>query len=609
MKLLGTLEVEMYDFSQANLNNENRIKAITLVASVCYQNPKALNSTSLYNRLMAESIGLPSSSFEMCPVLLDYKNPKHQEILKLEYSNCKKFGEQLDDRYLLTNYRALVYDFENDKDKFSFDIRTIFNTPEECEIIKQHFKVFKYNVDIVTRAQMVRHRVNWQELCISGNSKITTSQGTRTIKELYEIQERQKSKYSDIKYPSIKCYDEDKGLFVKAKIKEVFYTGKKEVLEAKIQFGSEGKNRIIKSTKDHKFLTKSGWKALEDIAIGEYVAINGKPLYQDYDWLKLQKETFLKKGIGMKGMAVELGINYNTLKAWIHKHNLHYTQKETSSTYATWNKDIKGEDSHSYGRVLDNTTREKISKKLVKKLGHTKEGHRSRYSSYWEADFRRTPLLEKFGYKCAKCDCKENLEVDHIKPCFSHPELAFDEDNVQILCKECHREKSIEDAVLSKQTIKFGMLISKDLVGIEDTYDMEIDHKSHNYVANKILVHNSRRYVSGKRVPFEFYVSEKMKDLKLPACLTFKGSTKYNITMEDFLELSIAMYEQALKDGVKPEEARRIIPQGMQTIIWGAFQPRQLENFYKLRLEPKAQVEIREVATVMLELETKGEYT
>jgi thymidylate synthase (FAD) len=134
--------VEQYDFSTANLSEENRIKAITTVSSICYQNPKAVGSESLYNRLLAESMGLPSSSFEMCPVLLDYENPKHQEILKLEYSNCKKFGEILDDRYLLTNYRALVYDFENDKDKFSFDIRTIFNTQEECNIIKEYFKAF-----------------------------------------------------------------------------------------------------------------------------------------------------------------------------------------------------------------------------------------------------------------------------------------------------------------------------------------------------------------------------------------------------------------------------------------------------------------------------------
>ena len=156
--------VEHYDFSQANMSEKHRIHAISAVASICYQNPKALGSESLYNRLMAESMGLPSSSAEFVPVLLDYENPKHQEILKLEYSNSKKFGELIDDRYLLTNYRALVYDFENDKDKFSFDIRTIFNTQEECKIIKEYFKVFLFKVDFPTRSQMVRHRVSWQEL-------------------------------------------------------------------------------------------------------------------------------------------------------------------------------------------------------------------------------------------------------------------------------------------------------------------------------------------------------------------------------------------------------------------------------------------------------------
>jgi thymidylate synthase (FAD) len=51
--------VEQYDFSAANLSEENRILAITQVASICYQNPKAVGSESLYNRLLAESKGLP----------------------------------------------------------------------------------------------------------------------------------------------------------------------------------------------------------------------------------------------------------------------------------------------------------------------------------------------------------------------------------------------------------------------------------------------------------------------------------------------------------------------------------------------------------------------
>jgi thymidylate synthase (FAD) len=157
--------LEQWDFSKANMNEENRINAITKVASICYQNQKALGSESLYNRLMAESQGLPSSSFEFVPVLLDPTNEKHQEILTPAYSNVKKFGEQIcDGKYLLTNYRALVYDFENNPKAYSFDIRTIYNTLEECEIIKEHFKVFLYKVDFPTRSQMVRHRVNWQEL-------------------------------------------------------------------------------------------------------------------------------------------------------------------------------------------------------------------------------------------------------------------------------------------------------------------------------------------------------------------------------------------------------------------------------------------------------------
>jgi thymidylate synthase (FAD) len=157
--------VEKWDFSQANTSEENRILAITQVASICYQSPKALGSETLYNRLMAESMGLPSSSFEFVPVLLDYNNPQHKELLEKEHSNVKKFGELVeDDAYLLTNYRAIVYDYKNNNSGYSYDIRQIYNTPKEAEIIQKHFHVFLYKVDLPTRSQMVRHRVNWQEL-------------------------------------------------------------------------------------------------------------------------------------------------------------------------------------------------------------------------------------------------------------------------------------------------------------------------------------------------------------------------------------------------------------------------------------------------------------
>lgn len=151
--------VESYDFSRANMSNESRLDAITLIASICYQNPKAHGSESLYNRLMAESGGLPSSSFEMVPMLFNYNAVKKIYGVDFETSNVLKYGEKIDN-YLLTNFRAVVYDFEN----LAIDLRDHFNTEAECAIIAKHFKVFKMKVDMPTFGQAVRHRINWQVL-------------------------------------------------------------------------------------------------------------------------------------------------------------------------------------------------------------------------------------------------------------------------------------------------------------------------------------------------------------------------------------------------------------------------------------------------------------
>ena len=157
--------VESYDFSKANLNNESRLDVITMIASICYANPKAHGSESLYNRLMAESGGLPSSSFEFVPMLFDYEQLKDDVYaltdVTIEDTSMLKYGEKVEDgRYLLTNFRAVVYDFEN----LGIDLRDHFNTEAECEIIAKHFKVFKMKVDMPTFGQAVRHRVNWQVL-------------------------------------------------------------------------------------------------------------------------------------------------------------------------------------------------------------------------------------------------------------------------------------------------------------------------------------------------------------------------------------------------------------------------------------------------------------
>ena len=156
--------VEHYDFSRANSSYEARVQAITKVASICYANPKSLGSISLFDRLQAESGGLPSSSYEFIPVLLD----KQQAMQILTDSMSVhpedvpiiKFGTWLpNNNHLLTNLRALIEMVGPEA-----SLNYLNTSEEEIQIIHDNFKVFLFNVDLSTRAQMVRHRVSWQEL-------------------------------------------------------------------------------------------------------------------------------------------------------------------------------------------------------------------------------------------------------------------------------------------------------------------------------------------------------------------------------------------------------------------------------------------------------------
>ena len=157
--------VEHYDFSRANSSYEARVQAITKVASICYANPKSLGSISLFDRLQAESGGLPSSSYEFIPVLLEQNQVI--QILTDSASEAQpadvaiiKFGTWLsNNNHLLTNLRALIEMVGPEA-----SLNYLNTSDEEIQIIRDNFKVFLFNVDLSTRAQMVRHRVSWHEL-------------------------------------------------------------------------------------------------------------------------------------------------------------------------------------------------------------------------------------------------------------------------------------------------------------------------------------------------------------------------------------------------------------------------------------------------------------
>lgn len=61
-------------------------------------------------------------------------------------------------------------------------------------------------------------------------------------------------------------------------------------------------------------------------------------------------------------------------------------------------------------------------------------------SQRWKA--LRKQALERDGWKCTQCPERRRLEVDHIQPVRTHPELSFVLSNLQTLCGRHHAQKT-----------------------------------------------------------------------------------------------------------------------------------------------------------------------
>lgn len=124
----------------------------------------------------------------------------------------------------------------------------------------------------------------------------------------------------------------------------------------------------------------------------------------------------------------------------------------------------------------------------------------------------------------------------------------------------------------------------------------------HNYHLQEL----SRRYVSGKKVPFDFYIDEKMQ--KIQSVIDVAGGDE-EFSTQDVIDICMNHYYSALEQGVKPQDARRIIPQGAYTEIWTGMMPRVLDNMLKLRTKPKTQWEFRQLALQIAKWEGWSEQT
>jgi len=85
----------------------------------------------------------------------------------------------------------------------------------------------------------------------------------------------------------------------------------------------------------------------------------------------------------------------------------------------------------------------------------------NQYMLIYHSRERRAVLRRRDKGKCAKCNkFSRKWDVDHIRPLIEQKNLKEEEldytyyskENLQTLCKKCHREKSNSEVVLKKQT-------------------------------------------------------------------------------------------------------------------------------------------------------------
>lgn len=147
------------------------------------------------------------------------------------------------------------------------------------------------------------------------------------------------------------------------------------------------------------------------------------------------------------------------------------------------------------------------------------DAHR-KIDGQWRSVWQRKilPVLVDRDGGCVDCGTQENLHVHHVLSVHERPDLAFEVDNVEPVCSDHHKSRH------SKQgwqggTYLYGKPVVVDSVnyrGVEKTYDLEIAGEFPNFVADGVVVHNSRNSASSRARSMSVTVRELMEDPYIP---------------------------------------------------------------------------------------------
>ncbi|CAN2041375.1 thymidylate synthase (FAD) [Candidatus Magnetomoraceae bacterium gMMP-15] len=436
----------------------------------------------------------------------------------------------------------------------------------------EHMSVtVRFICDRAIANELVRHRL--ASYCISGDTVVVafrnknnsgSTQKSWTLKQLWDWQGDVKRK-GRLKLIRLRSVDEN-GVIVPGKIKQIINSGEKEVYRVLFKSGRE-----IKSTMQHKYLSPSGWKRLQDLKVGDKVVANGVPALENKNWLErvyIEENNTLKETAKLAGCCVSL------VTRALRKHGINKP--------LSMRKNRKP--GHGVKGMHSLEEKQRISRRMSGKNNHRWKGD--------DIGVSGGRLRARKWYKAAKCwGCGEveKLERHHMD---GNP-TNNKKDNIMILCQKCHKAFHSGPGVL---TVFSDEIIKIEKHGIQETFDIEMKEEPHNFVANGIVVHNSQestRYVMYSKDKFGAEITV------IKPCFWDEDVPQYH-KWKTAMEQAEENYMSLIEMGARAEEARSILPNSLKTEIVMTANLREWRHVLNLRCSRPAHPQIREIMMPLL---------
>lgn len=331
--------------------------------------------------------------------------------------------------------------------------------------------------------ELVRHRVGCG-YCLTGDTLIYSERKVngrrngpkkRRLADLYEMTKTPHGR-SRLKLLKLRCFDGEE--FVTTKVKAVVCSGEKDIVRVTLKDG-----KTVRCSADHLFFTPDGWVPVRELVAGVPLATNGlAAVGLDKEWLR---QKYHDENLLIEDIARMAKCSPATVSKWIRLYGLAKQKGKGMTGRRPWNK----------GRTYTaGWHHSEVTRKL---LGAMKQGE---LNPQWKGDDASPSAGRLRAWRmypqqpCEACGTEDGHR-HHI----DRNTLNNSPENIAFLCSSCHTKRhNTEDEHPNVLTVRWVPIVAIEPDGSEMTYDLEVEHPAHNFLANGIVTHNSQlsqRYV------------------------------------------------------------------------------------------------------------------